>query len=296
MSEARSETGKTLSWDVGAVRVTRIVECDLRWSVREFLQCDAAALAPHAGWTGPYLSATADEAEVLMSVHSFGVEADGRKLVVDTCVGNGKDFGTIVPAFNGLRTAFLDDLAAAGFGPGDVDTVICTHLHMDHVGWNTIPGPDGTWVPTFPDARYVMTQLDIDHWRGIDAQWNAFGASVAPVLDAGLVDAVEPDHRVGPSVGLIPTPGHTPGHVSVLIESGDRQAVITGDMVHSPLELVEPTWGPRGEHDPEAADRTRHAMAARVTDRGVLVLGTHFPTPTAGYVETVDGRPVFRGA
>jgi len=283
----------TMSWDVGAVRITRIVECDLRWSVREFLQCGPDALEPHRDWSGPYLTGTADEPEVLMSVHSFGVEADGRKLVVDTCVGNGKDFGTIVPAFNGLRTAFLDDLSAAGFGPGDVDTVICTHLHMDHVGWNTIPGPDGEWVATFPDARYVMTQLDIDHWKGIDAEWNAYAASVAPLLGAGLVDAVEPDHRVGPSITLLPTPGHTPGHVSVLIESGGRQGVITGDMVHSPLELVEPTWGPRGENDPEAADRTRHDMAKRVTDTGVLVLGTHFPTPTGGYVTTADGRARF---
>jgi glyoxylase-like metal-dependent hydrolase (beta-lactamase superfamily II) len=285
-----------LSWDVGSVRITRIVECDLRYTVRQFLQREPEELAPHQGWLRPYLVGADDDPEVLMSVHSFGVEADGRRLIVDTCVGNGKDFGTMVPEFNGLRTAFLDDLTAAGFGPADVDTVICTHLHMDHVGWNTIPGPDGSWVPTFPDARYVMTARDIEHWKGVDAEWNAYAASVAPLLQAGVVDAVEPDHRVGPSIQLIPTPGHTPGHVSVLITSGDSQAVITGDMVHSPLELVEPTWGPRGENDPAASDRTRQEMADRVTDRGVLVLGTHFPTPTAGYVETRDGRPGFWGA
>jgi glyoxylase-like metal-dependent hydrolase (beta-lactamase superfamily II) len=282
-----------LTWDVGAVRVTRIVECDLRYPVRQFLQREPEVLAPHRDWVGPYLAGTDDEPEVLMSVHSFGVEADGRRLVVDTCVGNDKDFGTLVPAFNGLRTAFLDDLTAAGFGPTDVDTVICTHLHMDHVGWNTIPGPDGSWVPTFPDARYVMTSLDIEHWRGIDTEWNVFGVSVRPLLDAGLVDAVAPDHRVGPSISLVPTPGHTPGHVSVLITSGDAQALITGDMVHSPIELVEPTWGPAGEVDPEASDRSRQEIADRVTDRGVLVLGTHFPTPTAGYVTTRDGRARF---
>jgi glyoxylase-like metal-dependent hydrolase (beta-lactamase superfamily II) len=282
-----------LTWDVGAVRVTRIVECQLSYTVRDFLQRDPEVLAPHRDWIGPYLTGADDDPEVLMSVHSFGVEADGRRLIVDTCVGNDKDFGTMVPAFNALRTGFLDDLTAAGFGPADVDTIICTHLHMDHVGWNTIPGPDGRWVPTFPDARYVMTQLDIDHWSKIDSDWNAYAASVEPLLDLGVVDAVEPDHRVSASISLLPTPGHTPGHCSVLITSGDAQAVITGDMVHSPIELVEPTWGPRGEFDPAASDRTRQEMADRVTDRGVLVFGTHFPGPTAGYVQTRDGRRGF---
>jgi glyoxylase-like metal-dependent hydrolase (beta-lactamase superfamily II) len=283
-----------LTWDVGTVRVTRIAETEIRFPVAMMLRREAADLEAHADWAGPYLAGSGAEQEVRLSIHSFGVEADGRRLLVDTCVGNGKDFGALVPGFNHLQTDFLGDLTAAGFGPADVDTVVCTHLHMDHVGWNTMPADDGALVPTFPDARYVMTQLDIDHWRHVTASHNVFDVSVRPLLERGLVDAVAPDHRVGPSVRLVPTPGHTPGHASVLITSGDSEALITGDMAHSPLELVEPAWGPAGEVDPEASVRSREEVAAMVTDRGVLVLGTHFPPPTAGYVSTgPDGRRRF---
>jgi glyoxylase-like metal-dependent hydrolase (beta-lactamase superfamily II) len=283
-----------LTWDVGTVRITRIAETEIRFSVAQMLRRQAPDIEPHADWAGPYLAGDGADLDVRLSVHSFGVEADGRRILVDTCVGNGRDFGTLVPGFNFLQTDFLDDLSAAGFGPADVDTVVCTHLHMDHVGWNTLPNADGGWEPTFPDARYVMTALDVEHWRHVTASHNVFDVSVQPLLERGLVDQVAPDHRVSASLRLVPTPGHTPGHVSVLVTSGDAEALVTGDMAHSPLELVEPAWGPAGEVDPEASVRSREEVARMVTDRGVLVLGTHFPPPTGGYVSTgPDGRRRF---
>ena len=165
----------------------------------------------------------------------------------------------MTPTFNNLNTPFLENLTAVGFAPEAVDLVVCTHLHMDHVGWNTVL-VDGHWVPTFPRARYVMTRADVEHWQQADAWVNAFATSVQPLLDHGVVDAVESTHRVSASVSLTPTPGHTPGHASVRIDSKGSHAVITGDMVHSPVQLVRPEWSSVADSDAEEATRSRHTM------------------------------------
>jgi glyoxylase-like metal-dependent hydrolase (beta-lactamase superfamily II) len=210
------------------------------------------------------------------------------RIVVDTCVGNGKDFGPMVPTFNDLDTPFLENLTAAGFAPDAVDFVVCTHLHSDHVGWNTML-VDGAWVPTFPRARYVISRVDLEHWQRAEAPLNPFEVfemSVQPLLARGLVDAIEPTHQVSPSVSLISTPGHTPGHVSVQIDSIGSQAMITGDIAHSPVQLVRPEWSSVADIDPDEARRTRDRMRERLGNRNVLIVGTHFPSPTAGRLIT----------
>ncbi|MCW0216429.1 MAG: MBL fold metallo-hydrolase [Pseudonocardia sp.] len=231
-----------------------------------------------------------------MSIHSFLVETPQTRIVVDTGLGNDKP--RAVPHWSGLRTGFLDDLRAAGWPPGSVQRVIHTHLHIDHVGWNTVL-VDGAWVPTFPQARHLMVRADLEHWQAQAARTDddrpgwlramtdvaaVWTDSVAPVLDAGQVDLVEPDARVDSSVRLLPTHGHTPGHASVLIESGGESAVITGDLVHFPCQIARPRWTSMLDCDQAEGTAAREKFLEAFADTGTLVLGTHFPDPTGGHI------------
>jgi len=164
--------------------------------------------------------------------------------------------------------------------------VVCTHLHVDHVGWNTML-VDGRWVPTFPNARYLMGRIEYAHWTGQrerDDMTAILADSVAPVWDAGLVDLVETDHRICDEVSLAPTPGHTPGHVSVRIASCGEEALITGDFMHHPCQIARPEWSSTADSDPDAARRTREAMLTGLAGTPTLVIGTHFAGRTAGRI------------
>ena len=273
-----------MRWQVGDARITRVRETDLNgFPAADFLRVKRRELDPFRDWLGPYLG---PQDELLMSVHALCIEVDGLRIVVDTCIGNDRDFGSgqTMSLFNGLHTSFLEDLTAAGFGRDEVDLVVCTHLHVDHVGWNTIQ-EGGRWVPTFRRARYVMSGADVEYWGKADDALSPFAVSVQPLVERGLVDAVALDQRLSPSVSLMPTPGHTPGHVSVRIESRGQSAVITGDMVHSPVQLARPEWSSIGDTDPDEAVRSRRSLLEHAGGRGVLVMGTHFPGRTAGRIE-----------
>jgi glyoxylase-like metal-dependent hydrolase (beta-lactamase superfamily II) len=162
--------------------------------------------------------------------------------------------------------------------------VVCTHLHVDHVGWNTML-ENGKWAPTFPKARYLLGRREYDFWSAHDdgEQQAMLGDSVKPIFDAGLVQLVELDHVISPEIRLTPSTGHTPGHVSVMIESEGERAVITGDMTHHPCQLAHPDWS-LGDNDPKAAALTRSRLFAEWADETILVIGTHFAAPTAGHV------------
>jgi glyoxylase-like metal-dependent hydrolase (beta-lactamase superfamily II) len=182
---------------------------------------------------------------------------------------------------------FLDVLAEAGYGVEDIDSVVCTHLHFDHVGWNTRL-VDGEWVVTFPAARYLFGRTEWEHWSVTEGAYMNVGDTVRPVVDAGQADLVDADHRVCEQVRLVPTPGHTPGHVSVVVESGDDRAVITGDLAHHPIQIAEPDLASAGDSDAAQAAATRRTFLADRAADGALVIGTHFAGPTAGRV-TPDG-------
>ena len=240
------------------------------------------AVERHRGWLAPHF--LDDKGRFLQSIHTFVVQVPGFTALVDTCVGNDKDRGGRAP-FHMLRTTFLDDLRAAGVAPEAVDIVICTHLHVDHVGWNTrLDG--GRWVPTFPRARHLFTRREWEHWsREPDEDTRRImDDSVTPVLDAGLAQLVDMDERVADELWLEPTPGHTAGHVSVRLRSGDADAVITGDLMHHPVQMAEPHWGSHFDSDADAARKTRRAFCERYADKPVTVLGTHFHHPTAGRI------------
>ncbi|MGC1886609.1 MAG: MBL fold metallo-hydrolase [Stellaceae bacterium] len=220
-----------------------------------------------------------------MSIHALVVETPSRRIVVDTCLGNDKE-NRRIPTWNRLQTSFLADLAAAGYARETIDTVICTHLHVDHVGWNTML-VEGRWVPTFPKARYLMGRVEFAHWTSQHEREDmsaVLADSVTPVWEAGLVDLVETDHRICDEVNLAPTLGHTPGHVSVRIASQGEEALITGDFMHHPCQIARPEWSSTADSDPAEARLTRERSLTHLADTPILVIGTHFAGRTAGHV------------
>jgi glyoxylase-like metal-dependent hydrolase (beta-lactamase superfamily II) len=272
-----------IKWRIGEVTVTKIVELEVTGGSRFILpQATPEAVLP-IGWLQPDF---ADErGRLRMSIHAFIVETPGRRIVVDTCLGNDKENRRIA-TWNKLHTNFLADLAEAGYPRETIDTVICTHLHVDHVGWNTML-VDDRWVPTFPQARYLMGRTEYEHWTRQDEREDMVAVladSVAPVWDAGLVDLVEADHRLCEEVSLVATPGHTPGHVSVRIASPGEAALITGDFMHHPCQIARPEWSSTADSDPLQARLTRERMLSGLAGTPTLVIGTHFAGRTAGRV------------
>ena len=277
-----------LSWTVGAVKVTRIVELELPIAhnpARPFL----AEATPDALRAIPWLypDFVDEEDRLRLSIHALLVEAPGLRLVVDTCIGNDRPRHFI--GDKPLATDFLSRFAAAGWTREGVDAVVCTHLHVDHVGWNTMLEA-GQWVPTFPKARYLIGRKEFEYWNAVpDAENQAILAdSIKPVFDAGLVQLVEMDHVISPEIRLVPTPGHTPGHVIVMIESEGASAVITGDLTHHPCQMAHPEWSPPFDSDGKASAVMRQGMFAQWADKPILVIGTHYAAPTAGHVKA-DG-------
>jgi glyoxylase-like metal-dependent hydrolase (beta-lactamase superfamily II) len=271
------------SWRIGDVKVTKIVELEATGGTRFILPQATREAALAIPWMAPHFMD--EEGRLKMSIHALVIEAPSRRMIVDTCLGNDKQ-GRGVPTWNNLSGPFLRDLAAAGFARESIDTVMCTHLHVDHVGWNTML-VDGKWVPTFPNARYLMGAKEFAYWR--DQRENeelisVFSDSVRPVFEAGLVDLVETDHRISPEVSFVPTLGHTPGHVSVRISSKGEEALITGDFVHHPCQMARPDWAATVDYDQAASTETRRDVFGRLAGTPTLVIGTHFAGATAGRV------------
>src|SRR5262249_16989538 len=186
--------------------------------------------------------------------------------------------GRTVPHWNNMKGPFLNDLAAAGWTRDAVDTVLCTHLHVDHVGWNTML-VDGKWQPTFPQARHLIERTEFEYWRdqrAIAEQVSVFADSVAPVFDAGLVDLVNTEHSICEEVSLVPTLEHTRGHVSVRIASKGETALITGDFLHHPCQMAHPEWAAVVDYDKRQSTHTRRSVFASLAGTPTLLIGTHF--------------------
>jgi glyoxylase-like metal-dependent hydrolase (beta-lactamase superfamily II) len=279
-----------VQWQIGDVKVTRVLEQEALIPPDGLLaNIDAKRLLEHESWLKPDFMN--EKGEVILSIHALVVESAGKTVVVDTCMGNDRPLPTGIES---LETNFLAELEEV-VPREEVDYVLCTHLHFDHVGWNTMR-VDGKWVPTFPNARYLFTRKEYDHWTsGVEDVNIELDTTVKPIVESGLHELVETDHQLTPEIFLESTPGHTPGHVSVRIESGGESAVITGDLVHSPVQLAEPHWGSLPDVIPELAVQTRKEFVNRYGNRPVLVIGTHFSGPTAGYIR-IDGGSVRFGA
>ena len=267
-------------WQIGGVKISRVVEMEVTGGSR-FILPDATRDACRGyRWMFPHFMD--DAGNLVMSIHALVLDTGARRIVVDTCIGNDKDRD--IPTWSHLQTSFLADLEAAGYPRESIDTVLCTHLHVDHVGWNTML-VDGEWRPTFPNARYLVGETEWRYWDDRDSRAQVLADSVRPVIDAGLVDFVPVDHQVCDEVWLEPTPGHTPGHVSVRISSGGEDALITGDCIHHPCQMTRTDWCSSADTDQAQGLETRESLLERMVDTDVLVIGTHFATPTAGHIK-----------
>ncbi|WP_432013590.1 MBL fold metallo-hydrolase [Streptomyces cucumeris] len=278
----------SLSWVFGDVRVAQVTESVVGVPVDVFFPvATAQELEKHREWLHPDF--IDDDGMLRIAVQSLLIEADGRKIVVDTCIGNEPPEAHAQSAVSG--TQYLDDLTAAGFERHTVDFVLCTHLHVDHVGWNTMRAGDH-FEPTFPQARYLFSAPALSAWKEqLPTETPSHGTitSMQPLLDAEVVDAVPLDHRITDSVRLESTPGHTRGHVAVHIESQGQHALITGDLTHHPVQWAEPHWTHFSDVDGSASIATRRRIMDTYADTDVTIIGTHYAAPTVGRLTKKDG-------
>jgi glyoxylase-like metal-dependent hydrolase (beta-lactamase superfamily II) len=275
-----------LQWKIGDIKITQLIELTDASGALQVLPDATPANLDTIPWLKPNF--VSPEGHLIMNIQMLIIETPDQKMVVDTCIGNDKALN--MEHWSNMQLPFLDDLKKLGHDPDSVDKVICTHLHVDHVGWNTRKVA-GKWVPTFPNARYVMVEKEFDFWQSLeeDPFGDVFGESVKPVVDAGLADMVGPDHQVAEGVSFESTPGHTPGHVSVHIKSQGEEAIISGDMMHHPCQIARPDWVTPFDADSPAACATRKQFLERYADKPVLVLGTHFANPVGGRIVR-DGK------
>jgi glyoxylase-like metal-dependent hydrolase (beta-lactamase superfamily II) len=272
-------------WTVGGVEIWRIVELnDHRDPFAILLDGCTPEQALSYDWLAPHF--VTPDGQMRISFQAFVIRAGDRRIMVDTCIGNDRErqYGV----FTHMQTSFLADIASVGCPAESIDTVLCTHLHFDHTGWNT-KLVDGRWVPTFPNARYLFGRAE---WEDLQHHLPEGGGhyvghlpdSIQPVIDAGLVDFVDSHHRVTDEISLIPTPGHTAGHVSVKIQSRGQSAVITGDLMHHPIQCAVPEHLGNFDAARERAAQTRVKFLGDTEGGETLVIGSHFVDPTAGYV------------
>ena len=276
------------TWTIGDAKLTAIVEACTDGIPAGFLIPEATADAVRATeWL------TDDQARpdgtVAMTVQAFLLQLPDVTVLVDPCVGNGKT--RAMPFWNQLDLPWLAQLTAAGVAPDSVDVVLHTHLHADHVGWDTHL-VDGEWRPTFVNAKHVYAGEELEYWKGQkgDLGAEAYDDSVAPILDAGLAELVECDAELGHGLRFVPTPGHTPGHVSLEITNVGHVLVVTGDLIHHPMQMAHPEWQEIADTDPIVSRATREAFLDAHALAGTRIAGTHFPVHPVGRVIPHDGR------
>jgi glyoxylase-like metal-dependent hydrolase (beta-lactamase superfamily II) len=269
-----------MHWTVGKVKITKVVELETVGSTRFILPLATNEEIRKLPWLIPHFAT--EEGRLKMSIHSLVVETPSRRIVVDTGLGNDKE-GRSVPTWNNRKGPFLETMKAAGFPPDSIDTVLCTHLHVDHVGWNTTLA-GGKWVPTFANARYVFGKIEYEHWRDHSDESDkvaVFKDSVKPIVDAGKADLVAGDASLSDEIALVPTPGHSPGHMSIHVRSGGEEALLTGDVAHHPCQMANLDWSSTADSDPVQSAVTRHELFSRFANTATLVIGGHF---SAGHI------------
>ena len=275
------------TWTLGAASVTRIEE-QLGFGSfppdKYFAGFERDVLERHLAWLVPNHYAPAHDA-LITSVHSWLIRTPRHTILLDCCAGNHKDRSWL-PRFNRLDTPFLERLQAAGARPEDIDIVLCTHLHADHIGWNTVLR-DGRWVPTFPNARYLFSRIENDFWdprvnvefAEDPARSIAYRDSVLPVIESGQAELVDGDHAIDDQLLIEPAPGHTPGHVLLKLCAGGTAGVFCGDVLHHPLQIYAPHWNSRFCGFPEQARATRRRVLEHCAEHEALLFPTHFGAP-----------------
>jgi glyoxylase-like metal-dependent hydrolase (beta-lactamase superfamily II) len=274
---------------IGDFEVHRISEFEGPFIAPEvfFPDYDPEVVHANPDMAGPALIDPAT-GKLVFSFHSFVVKTGRHTILIDSCLGNDKERPTR-PQFHRLKSPFLADLAAAGVRPEEVDYVLCTHLHWDHVGWNTRLD-NGRWVPTFPNARYIMARREFDHWQAVQQRGEnsphrlAFEDSVLPVVRTGQSVLVDDDYALDDGFWFEAAPGHTPGNVVIHARSRDDRAVFLGDILHHQFQLMQPQWSTAACSDPALSRQTRMRLIEEHAERGTRLLPGHFPAPTVGRI------------
>jgi glyoxylase-like metal-dependent hydrolase (beta-lactamase superfamily II) len=286
---------------IGQATITRVEEtCGPTYPIIDiFPECSSAVLSEHGHWLAPS-HFDAQTGLIKLSVHSWLLQIGRQKILVDACCGNNK-VKPGRPFWHMLNVPFLERLAKAGAQPDEIDYVMCTHLHHDHVGWNT-QLLDGRWVPTFPNARYVISKTDFQYYRKLDsddqtapAEMGTFRECVLPLVEAGRAELVSGDHRLNEHIELMPAPGHSAGHVVFKLEAAGERAVFTGDVFHHLLQVYYPDWNFPKNSDPEQARASRRRVLEHCASSGAFVLPAHVGAPFAGHIEATGRgfRPRF---
>ena len=274
---------------IGEFQISRVVEGEgPLFDPQTFLPDSTPdVIEANADWLIPqYIDS--DSGQLILAIQSYIVRTPRHTILVDTCVGNDKP-RPMRPMWDMMNGPYLADLAAAGVQPEEVDFVLCTHLHVDHVGWNTRL-VDGRWVPTFPNAKYIFAKKEYDFWETRHREGtqgpvpNVYDDSVLPVMEAGQAVLVDMDHQIGDGMWFEPAPGHTDGNVVVNLQSNDASAVLSGDVMHHPLQLVRPEWSSRACEDRALSAITRRALIERYADTDTLIAPAHFASPSMGHI------------
>ena len=273
--------------NVGDLTIHRIIEQETTFlpALNMLPGLTPETLAGNRPWLQKAGAIDADDVFIL-AFQSYVVRTPHHTILVDTCIGNDKPRPGRDKWHMKTDDTYMRALNAAGLRLEDIDFVMCTHLHVDHVGWNTRLA-NGRWVPTFPNARYVFAKSEFDYWTGQNAKAPVapFGDSVLPVVAAQKADIVRDDFRIGDHVRLMPTPGHTPGHVAIAFGRDRDDAVMTGDLIHSPLQARYPELSAKFDVDPAQAASTRRSFLEHYCDSDTLCCFAHFPSPSAGRVK-----------
>jgi len=268
---------------IGNIAVARVVEAEGAFAAVDFLLpgFDSSILKNHP-WLQPRF--VDQENRVMMSFHSYVIRTGRHVILVDGCVGNDKE-RPLRPVWHRQQGPFLQRLAEAGVKPEEITLVFCTHLHADHVGWNT-KLVNGRWVPTFPNARYLFGRTEYEHWEklhraGEKPNHDSFADSVLPVMEAGKADLVASDYEIDHGLHLEAAPGHTPGTCLLHAKSGQAHGIFSGDVIHTPVQLADPSLSSRFCSDAAQSARTRRALCERYADTSSLLFTGHFPAPSA---------------
>lgn len=276
---------------VGDVEIIQILEMEDNKFFSSFIPEAKPERIQKIKWLIPNF---ADEKGNLKGVvQSFIIKSDGKNILIDTCNGNGKSRPNM-PTWGNLKTNFLEKFINAGFPPDRIDFVACTHLHFDHVGWNTTM-EDGKWIPTFPNAKYLFSKEEYAYWikkpeKEIIDDFNGIDDSITPIVNAGLAEFISDDYRLDDNIRFMPTPGHTPHHISVVIESKGKKAIISGDAMHHPCQIANPDWSTQADTYPEQTIETRKKLLKEIQDTDTLLIGSHFASPVAGYIKSKDNN------
>jgi glyoxylase-like metal-dependent hydrolase (beta-lactamase superfamily II) len=276
----------SLKFSVGDLTIHRAIEQETSFfpALELFPQLTPELLGQNRAWLQQ--AGAMDEADVLiLCFQSYIVRTPHHTILIDSCIGNDKQRPARPKWHMKTDDTYMRALAATGVTPADIDYVMCTHLHVDHVGWNTRL-ENGRWVPTFPRARYVFGKSEYDYWseQNKEAEVPPFADSVLPVVEADRAEIVANDFAIGDHMRILPTPGHTPGHIAFTFGKGKDSAVFSGDLMHTPLQMLHPELSPKFDVDPAQAAVTRRNFLDRYCDTDTLCCTAHFPSPSVGKI------------